>query len=72
MNDLATVAKCALPGDTIKYLNNILPNGFLLVYEMPPDPGDNKAVLLMASVTRTGTALEAIGTSVAHMMNNLR
>lgn len=72
MSDLATIAQCSLPRETIQYLNSILPNGFLLVYEMPPNSDDGKATLLMASVTRPHTALEAVGTSVAHILNNLR
>jgi len=72
MNDQAAMAYCALPKEALQYLQSILPNGFIILYEVPLPSNEEGGAVLMANFTRPNTAVGTIGNVVASILNSHR
>lgn len=69
MDDATNIARCRLPAVAVKYLSELLPSGFVVLYEMPKDT-DGAHLVMMANLSKTGTALYSVASAVDVMLRS--
>ena len=69
MSDSGDIDRCSLPTDAVRYLNDLLPNGFVVLYSMPPGD-DGKSLVMMANFSRPDTVLRSVASAVDLMLKS--